>query len=458
MKKALFLSTLLLASGWTPILAQPPQVEFVGTITGISMTDDENGTLTIAVTETVELAVAVNELTEIRKEGEPAALADLEEGDFARVAALFSDDGFVALEVDVVEAAAAFILKGRIEDLNVGTREITISGLAVPVAEDAAIIINREEAAFEDLEIGQRARLSGRVDEGEITALRVRAFGPRDALARVRFEGTVTAIADDSIHVQIFGLATPTPVLMDDDTEVKGDLEIGALVRVSGVLTPELFVKAHRIQVLSLVQLVPSRLRVREGKSRTVRILVRVPQETALEFGLGSEDPDTAVPTSDVAVLEAGERTTSFEVLGVARGETTIVVSVPGDLGGGTLKLPVEVVDADHDGNDDDRPRLGFWMPRELKMAPGQQRRARLWLRRPADGDVVVSLTLHKGPAGLVAFPAKVKIPAGRRSVPVVFTAGSNEGEVEIRATFPGGQTADIEIEVESDHDGAGGS
>ena len=89
MNKSILLCVFLLTLFSTPIWAQPPQVEFVGTITGIDIDDAFNGSLTMAVTADVELTVHVNELTEIRKEGDPATLADLEVGDFARVEALF---------------------------------------------------------------------------------------------------------------------------------------------------------------------------------------------------------------------------------------------------------------------------------------------------------------------------------------------------------------------------------
>ena len=354
----------------------------------------------------------------------------------------FSDDGFVALEVDVVEPAAAFILKGLIEDVNGADREIVVAGLTVGVAEDATIIINGEEAVFEDLEAGQRSRMSGDVDEGTITATRVRVFGPRDALARVRFQGVVTNIEESLVEVQIAGLAAATPVILTEDTEITGDLSVGALVRVSGHLTPELMVVANRIQVLSVIQLAPSKLRLRVDQTRGVRLILRSEVDGALEFGLSSNDPGIAIPASDTVALEAGQKTTSFEVTGIALGETSIVVALPAALGGGSVELPVEVREGDG------FPSSAFWTPPVLKVKPGDDRRARLRLRQVADGDQLISLAVVDGPGDLVGFPAQVTIPGGRRTVPVIFEAGEVTGVVVVRATLPGGETADIEVEV----------
>ena len=150
----------------------------------------------------------------------------------------------------------------------------------------------------------------------------------------INFEGIVKSFEDPDLTVLIEGeievLVEVTP-----ETDVKGDLDEGVLVRVKGTLQQDLSVRARKIIVKRLLQLAPGELKMRLNQNRRVEIILRETLGTDVELTITSLDPSIAqVAESDSTVtIPAGKVTRSFEVSsGSIEGETIVEVQMPAEL------------------------------------------------------------------------------------------------------------------------------
>ncbi len=437
----------------TPVFlqAQDAQIEFTGELEGFDPSADPP-LVQVRLTPGLSVPLQVSEATEIRnEEGVEIGLDGLELGQLLRVRGLFAPTGILALEIEVVGDVAEFELRGVIEAIGEG-RRIEVVGLAILVPESAEIKDQFGNLlTFAELDVGQTVRVEGAIREGELVASEVTVRTARDGFARVRFRGVVNEVIDDSTLIVLLAGDVPVQVVLTPQTEVKGELAVGVLVRVTGILLPDLAVEATRIQVQRLLQLAPPRLSMRTDQRRRVVVILRSPFDEAVTLRVESRDPAVAEAGPMDLEVPAGKITSFFEVLsGSAPGETIVDVSLPAEQGGLRVELPVQVRAGDDEPEEDELELQ--WQPGRLSAAPPGRRDVRLQLNQPAPADLVVRLSVREGTADLVVFPEEVLIPAGERAAPVALEILSAQAEARIRAALPedaGGDTDDLEIQPE---------
>ena len=296
--------------------------------------------------------------------------------------------------------------------------------------------------------------VKGDVIEEALVARGVKVRGEKDRIVRIHFEGTVTSIEGSNIEIFIEGASTAF-VTITDETEIDGELLVGALVRVFGTIEPDLSVKAEKILVQQPLQLTPDELEMRFNQTRRVEAILREVVDVDVELTITSLDPAIAQPTvGDVVTdtvtltIPAGKVSGAFQVVsGTTVGKTAIEVQMPESRGGFAAALEVEV----EQGEERDEELEIRWTPRKLHLPTNKIRRVKLHLNQPAFDGLTAELSVEEGPEDLVEFPAMVSFEPGSRFVVVEIASGPEPGEVEIEARLPeafGGDDADLEIEV----------
>lgn len=418
------------------------QVEFTAEVLAVEVISEDEAVLTLSLPGGFTIDVRVTGETEISNENDvPLTVSDLE-GTILKVEGVFTDQGILAEEVQVVEGDNEFEFKGKIESIDAEAAPSTISvyGFVITVP-DTAEIRNDDGTPllFSELNVDQLVKVEGDiVDEGLVasevtvkTATEVEGERP----VPINFEGIVKSFEDPDLTVLIEGeievLVEVTP-----ETDVKGDLDEGVLVRVKGTLQEDLSVRARKIIVKRLLQLAPGELKMRLNQNRRVEIILRETLGTDVELTITSLDPSIAqVAESDSTVtIPAGKVTRSFEVSsGSIEGETIVEVQMPAELGGLIASVEVEV--RDRGGSEDTKIH---WSPGTLNVATNEMAEVRLRLSQPAPAGLMVELELEEeGFSDLVGFPAIVEFAEGSKVAVVEIEVGSQTGEAEIRATLP---------------------
>ncbi len=136
--------------------------------------------------------------------------------------------------------------------------------------------------------------------------------------------------------------------------------------------------------------------------------------------------------------------TASFGVIGVASGETAVVVVVP-DLGA-SVEVPVTV-------RGEQRELELNWRPDHVNMGAEQSCRVILSLNQPAPEPMEVQLRLVKGDEGGVFWSEGVVFEPGDRHVLVGVESGAIAGEFKIRAEISDGISDDLEVTVRARSD-----
>lgn len=446
-KHLLGLAVLAWVFSWSVGRAAP--VEFTARIAAVTP-DGETTVLTMQVTPSVSIPVLVTALTEIKDEnGLPAGVDALVPDVEVKVEGLFTASGVLALELQLV-GGQEFELKGQITAVD-PAGAIQLHGFTVVVPETARIQGPRgEPLSFADLVAGMNVKVEGYISGEDLVATHVKQLPSDAAFARISFLGTIQEMNPDAgtLVVRLEG-GVDVLVQVSDETEIRGELSLGALVKVSGLISPELLVTAYRLQVVSLVRCSPDELHLGFGETAEVTVVLRQMLAEDLVLSLSSAHPEVATPDVDSLTIPAGEVTATFMVTaGSTEGRTAIQITLPDTYGGGGCSVKVEV---EEEGDDEEPRDLEVrWSPRVIEAAPQAVRRVALHLSRPAPAELAVAVTQTEGPDGLVRFPESVSFAAGQQVVHfAVEILGEGEGELEARLPDDfGGDTDTIKIEI----------
>jgi len=414
-----------------PCFSADAQVEFVAKLVSVSDTvGDDVGTLHLQLTPTFNLDVKVTDITEIRGEGDvELALADLRADMLLRVEGIFAEGGILAKEITAINfGASKFSIRGTVETVDTTKQELKVLGLVVKVTGETEIKdADGEVIELDGVKAGDMAWIEGEVTSEGLVATEIKIRTLEFKPPRLAFEGVITEVGEDkdSIVVQLKGVDN-IPVTLTDETKVKGELVVGAFVRVSGVLASDLSVTASKITVFEPLQLAPSHLRMKPGQTMPVIVILRTHPEEDVTVEVESQDTSIAEVSAATVVIPAGKIVGGFRVTAKAEGTTKVEVTLPDSLGGGSAELSVEVQTK---GNEDQEGKADIrWQPDSLKIRMGLSAMSMLVLREAAAADLIVTLTVQEGEGALVTGPTQVTIPAGKRMVPVDFTAGNTEG------------------------------
>ncbi len=258
-KTAIMLVLLLFSFGM--LLADFPGVKFVAPMEGLYGPAEGPWTLTIMATSSQTIDVIVDEATEIEDEqGEsmtPDGLAALPEGTIVKVAGVFTEEGLYARGVDIVTHHDEFEIKGQAGSVDCGTGMVVLLGIEILLSPDTDIRgADGEVLTCEDIAPGQFLKVKGIVADSALTATSIRVGIPGKEHLVVEFDAVVQEMADSEWLVAVGGnnpgATVPVLVVLDENTEVIGDIEVGTEVEITGVLTPELAVLARLIKVEGL--------------------------------------------------------------------------------------------------------------------------------------------------------------------------------------------------------------
>ncbi|MDA2938242.1 DUF5666 domain-containing protein [Acidobacteria bacterium AH-259-A15] len=450
MKRILTLGLILLCF---PYAYSDSQIEFVAEVVSVTAGDGDVVLLEMSLTPEFTITVRVTGETEIRDENEdPISVADLIVGMFLKVKGVFTSEGILALEIEVTDEEYEFEFKGKIESVDTTNQTISISGYVILVPKEAEIKDGEGHLLeFIDLVVGQLVKVKGNITEEGLVASEVKVKPSEKYIVRIRYEGVVTSIEElESGVIQVFieGVGD-TFVRITAETEIKGNLAVGLLVKIIGTIDSDLYVKAKKIIVKYLLHLAPHKLELHYNQTHRVEVILRSPYDTDVTLAIYSENPELAYPSTKELTIAAGKVTGYFEVTaGAGEGETVIEVQLPASLGGQTATLEVEVEGGGDRGEKE--YRIG-WRPDELRMPYNYTTSATLRLNQPAPTNLDVLLSLRKGLEGLVEYPPMVTFEKGSYSVKVEITSGSETGQVRIRATLPddvGGDYDDLKVKV----------
>lgn len=159
-------------------------------------------------------------------------------GDTVKVKAfVLPDSTHYALKIEKFDHTfdtAKFEFEGIVETMDAALW--TVSGLAVTVNVDTMI-----DPA---IAVGSYVTIEGYVDAGVMTANEIKLQGElsEEAGVEIEFYGIIESIAEGSYGIN--GLTVNT----DESTEIKGDLAVGDLVKVEGLLNADGTVLAHEIK------------------------------------------------------------------------------------------------------------------------------------------------------------------------------------------------------------------
>ena len=455
---ALFAVILLsAASSWAAPL------EFYAKVVGKDPVDSLTTTLTVAITPSVEIDVAVTTRTDIRdSEGNPISIDEVEIGALVEIEATYTPEGFLALEVQLQVESDGFEIKGILQSIEATPPEsIQVQGFTILVDPETRISDeNREPMTLGDLSArlaaagpaGLLVKVKGLYQEEGLVASHIKIL-PHQGFAKISLQGIISAVHSENEFVLDIGGGTAVIVNILPETEIVGDPVAGFYVKVIGQLAPNLSVNALRVRVVGLFELSPDKLEMEYGQIRTVTVLLRLPLEEDLVLQIASEDPSLASPSSDSITIPAGELSETFDVIsGNTKGKTVISVAAGEAFGTYTRRLKVEV----GEGITEPKELDLVWTPGVVRAAPLGRVTVRLMLKHGvAPEDIPVALVLEDATSDLLIqwFPEDPVIPQGEKAVSVELIFGGQSGSGRLVATLPdtlGGDSADLDIDLRS--------
>ncbi len=260
MRKTAIISIIFLLSCGM-MLADFPGVKFVAAMEGLAGPAEGPWILTIMATSSQTIDVIVDDSTEI-EDGlgnslTPDGLAALPEGTIVKIAAVFMEEGLYARAVNILKHDDAFEIKGQVDSVDCGSGLIGLLGFEIVISPDAEIRgAEGESLTCEDIIPGQFIKAKGMVEDSALIATSVTVGIPGKEQLVVEFDAVVEEMADNEWLVAIGGqnpgATVPVLVVLDDNTEVIGTIEVGTEVEITGVLTPDLAVLARLIKVEGL--------------------------------------------------------------------------------------------------------------------------------------------------------------------------------------------------------------
>ena len=261
----LFFISTMLATG--KVLAKGSEIKFHSEVIAVEQTTEHAGVVTILV-KGITVGIQVDADTEVVEGGTGIGLTDLAVGSFVKVEAFFSDlGGLLAEEIRVVAPPEeSFRFKGALTQvvpdavLPPGLEFDSIPAITTSVGlvtlldndvyiHDGTKIFgrgHRGDSSVSDLTVGETVDIHGIYEEGILLASRIHAGKPEGG--DIVVDGTISDLTDGGFVLDIKhgGLAN---VLIDENTEVKGDLIAGSKVKVEGMLTESLAILADEVNV-----------------------------------------------------------------------------------------------------------------------------------------------------------------------------------------------------------------
>lgn len=447
----------LLMNGWGAPL------EFYATVTGKS-TADSVTTLQVQVTPALPLDVTVTTVTEFKDaDGNPITIDDVEVGATVEIEAVYTPDGFLALEVQLEGIGEDFSAKGYLDEVNAAESTIQVQGLTI-LTDDGTRFRdeNREPITLEDLatrlgEAGSSGLLVtvvGVYTDSGLLATRVKIL-ESDRFARISLEGVISEFTSDNQFILDIGGGTQATINILPETALIGDPVAGLSVKVIGQLAPDLTVNALRIRVLGLFELSPDELEMGYEATQDVTVLLRQPLESDLVLQISSADPSVASVSTDSLTIPAGELSGVFQVTsGVADGRTVVTVAAGDAFGDYSRRLKVEV----GEGSPGAQSTEIQWTPSVVRAAPQGHVGVGLMLKYgQAEEDIPVTIELIDASSDLnlqsPEFPLETVIPQGEKAVGIDLLFGAQTGSGKLVAHLPdemGGDTAELDIDLRS--------
>ena len=259
-KTAIITILFLLSCGM--LLADFPGVKFVSTMEGLSGPVEGPWTLTIMATSSQTIDVIVDESTEIEDEqGDsmtPDGLAAMPEGTIVKIAAVFMEEGLYARAVDIVKYDNEFEIKGQVDSVDCGSGLVVLLGIEIVLSPDTEIRgADGELLTCEAITPEQFIKVKGIVVDSALTATSVKVGIPGKEHLVVEFDAVVQDMTNSNEWLVAIGgnnpgAAVPVLVVLDENTEIIGTIEVGTEVEITGVLTPDLAVLARLIKVEGL--------------------------------------------------------------------------------------------------------------------------------------------------------------------------------------------------------------
>lgn len=462
-----FLPVLVFLVPWGAPVAAP--LEFYAVVQEKVEVDAASTDLIVQLTPDFTLAVRVTSLTGIKdRDGMPIGLDEIQPGDLIAVEAIHTESGLLALEVQKQDQGSEFELKGILESVDPGADPPTIQllGLTVVIGPETRIWDHTRQILTLDA-LYQRliaslgpigVKVAGSVAEGAFVAATVHVLGPEQRFARINLEGTIVEFKTDAGGANQFlldiGGGVQVLVQIIPETQITGELVVGSLVKVKGLINPTLGVTALTIQVVELWDVAPPRLEMKLDDSREVTILLRRVADVDLEFEVSTAPESLVEVEPHVVTIPAGALNGKFGVKsGASVGESWIEVKAPPELGGGIRRVPVRVAARPEPKL---HPSTLEWAPRAVHAVPpaGRVVVRLMVLPGPARTDLTAALTLVEASSDLLLeFPEEVLIPVGAVGVPVTLDFGSRTGSGKLKATLvdPDGleiESAELEIEL----------
>lgn len=233
-------------------MARGSDVSFRASVTGIQQSSGGEATVSFRV-EGFVLSVRVTAETDIEIHGEKLRVAEVQVGDFAKVAGFFSASGIVARDIEILDRGKGeFRLRGTVTDVRGTAQGIMITVLGVPVLLDSGTVTGSRGtgagAPLSALVPGMEVDVRGVFREPTLVATRLTIGDRQKDGNEVKFEGNIQSISGVRIAVDTQGGGAAI-VVLTGATVVKGTLAVGSRVEVKGFLNDRLEVEAHTIKV-----------------------------------------------------------------------------------------------------------------------------------------------------------------------------------------------------------------
>jgi hypothetical protein len=444
------------------------EVAFTGALTSVSVNGEGVGTLFVHM-NTVALRVIVNSKTQLENQsGAEITMDDLAgmmvddagqpvgEGPLVRVMGKFSSSGILATLVNVLDSGGSntFRLKGTINQIapsSDGT-SLVVSLLGMRILATPATIIDGGLGSVLNLSVGTKVEVEGNIDEltGDWSAVTISILKQNKGRGSLVFEGQVNSYDEGTglLQVAVSGVeGTFTPVQITEATSIVGELMLGVMVQVSGVLQADMMtVTAKKIMVLSALEIKPDVLKLTVGTTGQLTVKLREIRDADVGITLVSDNTATATVPESITI-PAGTKTATFDVAALAVGTTLITASD----GTNTATAEVRVGELSEDETDPPAAevRIAF-APDHVKLEVNESREVVLLIKPPQKGAIIVPLTVD--PSGLFSINEEViALGNGAANQKVMLTAGPTEGSGTLTATLPaelGVGTAELIVEV----------
>lgn len=261
LKASYFIVPLLAAMSLSnTVWAKGSELKFESTVSEITETESGLGVIKILV-KGFHVPVLVDEDTKIENEGDGIDFLDLVVGDSVRIEAYFEDSAIVAEEIRILERDwEQFRFRGEITDIefaatptattSLDATRITVLGVDVFV--DGETKITRRgsgegnDVPPSDLMTGDQVDVSGSYTDSLLWADRIKV-GERE-LGDIEIEGEFLESTADGFYIDLRE-SGKIRVIVDENTEVDGDLTEGSSVKVEGVLNESIQVLATEVDV-----------------------------------------------------------------------------------------------------------------------------------------------------------------------------------------------------------------